>query len=92
MEKQKFCQLCGKEKNLEIHHVSYKKDLTLKVCRSCHQKIETLQKKVEIKKELKNPVKLTCKKCGHSWTYKGKNPYYATCTSCLTKVKIKGGK
>ena len=29
-----------------------------------------------------------CKKCGNEWQYNGSNPYYATCTRCLNKVKV----
>ena len=31
---------------------------------------------------------LTCKRCGHTWDYKGKNEYYATCPYCMRKVKV----
>ena len=34
-------------------------------------------------------MRLKCKRCGHEWDYKGKNPYYATCPFCLSKVKVK---
>jgi len=40
-------------------------------------------------------MKLKCKKCGNEWEYKGSNKYYATCSHCLSKVRIKkkvGGK
>jgi len=33
-------------------------------------------------------MKLKCKKCGNEWDYNGKNPYYATCSRCLNKVKV----
>ena len=33
-------------------------------------------------------MKLKCKKCGNEWEYNGSNPFYATCTRCLTKVKV----
>lgn len=36
-------------------------------------------------------ILLRCKKCGHRWTYRGKNPYYATCPYCHTLVKIGQG-
>lgn len=35
---------------------------------------------------------LKCKRCKRSWEYRGKAEYYATCTNCLSKVKIKRGK
>jgi N-acetylneuraminic acid mutarotase len=31
---------------------------------------------------------LKCKKCKNEWQYKGNNPYYATCSRCLNKVKV----
>ena len=31
---------------------------------------------------------IVCKKCDNEWEYKGKNPYYATCSRCLNKVKV----
>ena len=33
-------------------------------------------------------MKLKCNKCENEWDYKGKNPYYATCSRCLNKVKV----
>jgi len=39
---------------------------------------------------LTNTMKLKCKKCENEWDYKGKNPYYATCSRCLNKVKVEG--
>lgn len=35
-------------------------------------------------------VMLKCnnKKCNYEWNYKGKSKFYATCPSCLRKVKI----
>ena len=33
-------------------------------------------------------TKLKCKKCENEWDYKGSNPYYATCSRCLSKVKV----
>lgn len=37
-------------------------------------------------------MKLKCKKCGNDWDYKGENPYYATCSKCLNKVKVEESK
>lgn len=31
---------------------------------------------------------LHCKYCNNVWDYKGDNPYYATCSRCLRKVKV----
>jgi len=33
-------------------------------------------------------IELKCKKCEHTWIYKGKNTYYATCPNCLNKVRL----
>ncbi len=33
-------------------------------------------------------MKLKCKKCKHKWNYKGK-AVFATCPSCLSKVKVR---
>lgn len=33
-------------------------------------------------------MKLKCQNCKHKWEYKGKN-LFATCPSCLYKVKVK---
>lgn len=33
-------------------------------------------------------MKLKCNKCKNEWDYNGDNPYYATCTRCLQKVKV----
>lgn len=33
-------------------------------------------------------MELICKKCGNKWDYQGSNPYYATCSRCLAKVKV----
>ena len=35
---------------------------------------------------------LKCKKCENEWDYKGDNPYYATCSRCLNKVKVEAVK
>ena len=37
-------------------------------------------------------MKEKCKNCNHEWNYKGKARFYATCPTCLRKVKLKGGK
>jgi len=34
------------------------------------------------------PVKLTCRRCGYSWLYRGYKEFFATCPNCLRKVKI----
>lgn len=83
-----ICQLCGKNKKLDKHHIDYKKSIVVNICRSCHSKIESLLKRFP-RQDLQNPIKLTCKKCNHSWVYKGKNPYFATCPSCMRKVEVK---
>lgn len=34
-------------------------------------------------------MKVKCNHCGYEWEYRGKSKYYATCPSCLRKVRIK---
>ena len=34
-------------------------------------------------------VVLKCRRCGHTWEYKGTNEYYASCGHCLRKVSVK---
>lgn len=36
----------------------------------------------------KDAKRLVCGRCGREWMYKGKNPYYASCPKCYTKVKV----
>ena len=38
---------------------------------------------------LKNPTPLECRKCGYTWTYGGKSPYFATCPYCRNIVNVK---
>ena len=38
---------------------------------------------------LKHPTPLECKKCGYSWTYRGKSPYFASCPYCRNSVNVK---
>jgi len=33
-------------------------------------------------------IKLDCQKCSYVWTYRGKNPFWATCPHCLRKVNV----
>ena len=33
--------------------------------------------------------KIKCQRCGRVWTYRGENPYFATCTFCKTTVSIR---
>lgn len=42
----------------------------------------------EVLQNLKDPVQLQCKRCGHEWSYKGKNPWRARCTYCGTTVMV----
>ena len=44
--------------------------------------------KMSVLQNLKNPVRLQCKRCGREWLYHGKNPYRARCTFCGTTVMI----
>ncbi|MPZ05033.1 MAG: hypothetical protein GEU26_01205 [Nitrososphaeraceae archaeon] len=34
-------------------------------------------------------IEIQCKRCHHSWTYKGKNDYVVCCPHCGTKIGIK---
>ena len=36
----------------------------------------------------RDPITLTCKRCGNEWQYKGHNPYVATCTFCKTTISV----
>jgi DNA-directed RNA polymerase subunit RPC12/RpoP len=38
---------------------------------------------------LDHSVKLRCGKCGYEWFYSGKNPFWASCPWCLSKVNVK---
>jgi len=33
-------------------------------------------------------VVVVCRRCKHSWDYKGKSKYFATCPLCLIKTPI----
>ncbi len=81
-----ICQVCGELRKIDKHHIDYEKNLLLDVCRRCHNKIHALLN--SIKKPLTKPIKLTCQRCDKEWTYKGRNPFYATCPDCKTSVKI----
>ncbi len=84
------CQLCGKEKEKLIkYHIDYKKNIIINLCKKCHVEIHKVISSIP-RKSLDKPINLKCR-CDYSWTYKGKNPFYATCPSCLRKVKIEEG-
>jgi len=34
-----FCQLCGSQKDLEIHHKTYEEKNVILLCRSCHRRL-----------------------------------------------------
>ena len=36
--KNKICDICGAEDNLQVHHISYEPEVTQNLCVSCHQK------------------------------------------------------
>ncbi|MPZ08524.1 MAG: hypothetical protein GEU26_19295 [Nitrososphaeraceae archaeon] len=38
---------------------------------------------------LENGIIIQCKRCHHSWTYKGKNDYLVSCPHCGTKIGIR---
>jgi DNA-directed RNA polymerase subunit RPC12/RpoP len=81
-----LCQICGIEKNIDKHHIDYDKEITLNLCRECHNQIHKLKKLIA--KPLEKPTKITCYKCSHKWIYKGQNPFYVTCPNCYNKVKL----
>lgn len=31
---------------------------------------------------------MICRRCGYEWTYKGQNPFFASCPRCKTSVKV----
>ena len=35
---------------------------------------------------------LQCQRCNNIWSYKGNNPYFATCSYCRSTVSIKKNK
>src|SRR5690606_39012388 len=35
------------------------------------------------------PIAAQCPRCGYEWTYKGKNPFFASCPLCKTTVKLR---
>ena len=81
--------LCNQELKLVKHHTNYPKDMTIEICYRCHGAIHQLQREVRKRmKPRKKPIGVECNHCGHSWTYKGVNPMYCTCPSCLRKVKL----
>lgn len=36
----------------------------------------------------KNGLEIKCKRCGHTWKYKGKNQYVCCCPHCRTSIMI----
>jgi len=38
------CEICGSRENLIVHHISYEKNKTIRVCRNCHGKIHRNKK------------------------------------------------
>lgn len=83
------CVICGEKRKLVKHHTHYKKDITIPICRDCHHAIHIVEKKINklISRDDK-PIKIKCKKCKYTWNYNGISPFFATCPSCLRKVKI----
>ena len=43
---------------------------------------------MSVLQNLKDPVRLQCKRCGREWMYHGRNPYRARCTYCGTTVMV----
>jgi len=82
-----ICQLCGEEKKLQEHHIDYENKIILNICSSCHTKIHSIKRVLNIK--LTKPTKIKCDKCNYSWIYKGANPNFVTCPNCQRKTEIK---
>ena len=85
-----ICQLCARVDKLDKHHIDYENEVTLMVCRQCHHLLTSLMSKLP--RKIDYPIELICSKCNYKWTYKGRNPYYASCPRCLNKVKVVGTK
>ena len=63
-EEQKWCQLCGKTYNLNIHHIIYRSQLgnnskknLIRLCSDCHRRVHS-NKKVWQKKLLQHQFKI----------------------------------
>jgi len=37
---------------------------------------------------VKEGIKLTCKRCGYTWIYRGNSMYWTSCPRCRANVKI----
>lgn len=46
---------------------------------------------VEKKSSDNTRIQLECSRCKSRWIYRGKNPYFCTCTFCKRSVNIKKG-
>lgn len=62
-EEQKWCQLCGRTNNLQIHHIIYRSQLgnndernLIRLCSECHRRVHS-NKKVWQKKLLEHQFK-----------------------------------
>ena len=53
----------------------------------CAEKMNNEESISNIKK-----LQIKCNRCNRIWSYKGLNPYYATCTFCKTSVNIRKNK
>jgi len=83
----KNCNICNVQTSrIESHHLDYERNVKIDLCVACHRQLHTMKRK--IMPELHRPIKIKCNKCEHVWSYKGQNPYYATCPQCLYKVKV----
>jgi hypothetical protein len=83
------CNICKGNKNLRIHHIDgdNSNDVIenfVLLCSMCHGDAHSYDRINKIKK--KTVTLMNCKKCEHSWTYRGSN-LLVTCPSCMTKVK-----
>lgn len=46
-----------------------------------------------IDKEVDEPERnLVCQRCGHTWPYKGHNPFFTLCPRCRTTVRTRKNK
>ena len=60
----KKCSICGKEKNLLTHHLSYDPEVITKMCQACHLTIHYLAR---LSKEQQNIIDDWVKQYGHLW-------------------------
>jgi len=37
-----YCRICGGDENIQEHHINYKEDITIQLCRSCHTEVHNI--------------------------------------------------